>query len=265
MNDTFKNRIREQFGKTAEGYVRDSGFAGGEDLDAARELLDPTPEDVLLDVACGGGHTALYFAPLVRSVVASDLTMQMLKKAQEYIAEEGQVENVTFREADAEDLPFPAGAFTILTCRIAPHHFPDVPRALGEFHRVLRRKGGRMVIIDTLLPDDPEIAEFYQKMERLRDPTHVRAFTRREWVAMIEQAGFAVEETRVFEKTHDFQEWARRAGLNREGVQRLNRFFIEAPATAQEYFRIETFAGEAESYTDRKLLIYATRLEKEKK
>lgn len=264
MGRDFKDRVREQFGKTADGYVRNKGFATGDDLGEAAKLLKPTPDDTLLDVACGGGHTALYFAPLVRSVVASDLTMQMLKRAQEYISEEGKVENVTFREADAEDLPFPAGAFTLLTCRIAPHHFPDVPRALREFHRVLRR-GGRMVVIDTLLPDDPEIAEFFHTMERMRDPTHVRAFTEDEWVRMAEEAGFLVQETKSFPKTHDFQEWARRAGLNREGVQRLNRYFIQAPSKVHDYFQVETFAGEVESYTDRKLLLYATRPEKEKK
>ncbi len=245
--------------------LRDNGFAKGEDLAEMARLLQPTNEDIMLDVACGGGHTALFFAPLVRSVVASDLTMLMLKKAQEYISEEGGVENVTFREADAEDLPFPAGSFTILTCRIAPHHFPDVPRALREFHRVLRRKGGRLAIVDTLLPDDPEIAEFYQAMEKLRDPTHVQAYTREEWVTMLEGAGFAVEETKVFPKNHDFTTWARRAGLNRDGVKRLNQFFIDAPEKVHDYFQIETFAGEVENYTDRKLLIYATRLEKEKK
>ncbi|BCR05909.1 SAM-dependent methyltransferase [Desulfuromonas versatilis] len=265
MTSNFKDRVREQFGRTADSYVRDNGFAKGKDLAEMVRLLQPTGEDIMLDVACGGGHTALHFAPLVRSVVASDLTMLMLKKAQEYISEEGGVENVTFREADAEDLPFPAGSFTILTCRIAPHHFPDVPRALREFHRVLRRKGGRLAIVDTLLPDDPEIAEFYQTMEKLRDPTHVRAYTREEWVTMMEEAGFAVEETKVFPKNHDFATWARRSGLNREGVKRLNQHFIEASDKVHDYFQIETFAGEVENFTDRKLLVYATRLEKEKK
>ena len=262
MKEAFKNRVREQFGRAAESYVRDRGFAKGDDLAEAVRLLQPTLEDTMLDVACGGGHTALYFAPLVRSVVASDLTMQMLKRAQEYIAEEGKVENVTFREADAEDLPFPAGSFTLLTCRIAPHHFPDVPRALAEFHRVLRRKGGRMVLIDTLLPDDPEVAEFYQTMEKMRDSTHVRAYTRQEWTEMLEAAGFEVAATRLFPKTHDFQEWARRAGLNREGIQQLNRFFIDASTKVQDYFQVETFAGEVESYTDQKLLLFANRIEK---
>ncbi|HAD03457.1 MAG: SAM-dependent methyltransferase [Desulfuromonadales bacterium GWD2_61_12] len=259
MARNFKDKVREQFGRTADGYVRNRGFAQGDDLVEAARLLKPSPEDVLLDVACGGGHTALYFSPLVRSVVASDLTMQMLKKAQEFISEEGGVENVTFREADAEDLPFPSGSFTMLTCRIAPHHFPDVPRALREFHRVLRRKEGRMVIIDTLLPDEEKIAQFYQEAEQMRDPTHVRAYTKAQWTTMIEDAGFDVQQTKTFPKTHEFQEWARRTGLNREGVQRLNRFFIEATPDIADYFQIETFAGEVESYTDRKLLVYATR------
>ncbi len=259
MTRDFKNKVREQFARTADRYVRNRGFAQGADLEEASRLLLPTTDDVLLDVACGGGHTALFFAPKVRSVVASDLTMQMLKKAQEYISEEGGVENVTFREADAEDLPFPAGSFTIVTCRIAPHHFPDVPRALHEFHRVLRRKVGRLVIIDTLLPEDEEIADFYQTMEKMRDPTHIRAFRESEWRSMLEEAGFSVEATGTFPKTHDFQEWAKRAGLNRDGVQQLNRYFIDAPDKVQDFFQIETFAGEVESYTDQKLLLYATR------
>ncbi|PKN12245.1 MAG: SAM-dependent methyltransferase [Deltaproteobacteria bacterium HGW-Deltaproteobacteria-4] len=259
MARNFKDKVREQFGRTADGYVRNKGFAQGEDLSEAVRLLKPTQDDVMLDVACGGGHTALYFAPYVRSVVASDLTMQMLKKAQEYISEEGGVENVTFREADAEDLPFPSGAFTILTCRIAPHHFQDVPRALKEFHRVLRRKEGRLVIVDTLLPEEEEIAAFLQKIEKSRDVTHVQSYRQEEWVRMIDEAGFDVRETEILPKTHEFQEWAKRTGMSREAVQQLNRTFIDAPAKVQDYFKLETFAGEVESFTDQKILIFATR------
>jgi len=259
MARNFKDKVREQFGRTADGYVRNKGFSHGEDLAEAVRLLKPTQDDVMLDVACGGGHTALYFAPYVRSVVASDLTMQMLKKAQEYISEEGGIENVTFREADAEDLPFPSGAFTILTCRIAPHHFQDVPRALKEFHRVLRRKEGRLVIVDTLLPEDEEIAAFLQKIEKTRDVTHVQSYRQEEWVRMIDEAGFDVRETEIIPKTHEFQEWAKRTGMSREAVQQLNRIFIDAPAKVQDYFKLETFAGEVESFTDQKILVFATR------
>lgn len=258
MTREFKNRVRERFGRAAEGYIRDAGFATGDDLDMMVELLQPSSDDNMLDVACGGGHTALRFSPLVRSVVASDLSMVMLKKAQEYVSEEGEVDNVIFREADAEDLPFPAGAFTLLTCRIAPHHFPDVPRALNEFHRVLRR-GGRMALVDTLKPSDPEIAEWHQEVEQLRDNTHIRAFTLEEWTDMVAAAGFIIHETVIVEKTHDFPAWASRGGMSRNAIADLNKLFDEAPNKVQDYFQIETFAGEVETYTDQKLLIYASR------
>jgi ubiquinone/menaquinone biosynthesis C-methylase UbiE len=264
MDTKFKNRVREQFGRTAAACVEATHFSGGKDLEEAARLLQPTQDDNLLDVACGGGHLALFFAPKVRQVVASDLTMLMLKKAQEHIAEEGGVDNVIFREADAEDLPFPAGSFTLLTCRIAPHHFPDVPRALQEFHRVLRR-GGRMVIIDTLMPDDPEIARFYQAMETMRNPTHIKAYTEEQWETMVEAAELILQETKTIEIEHDFQAWIKTGGVTRSKAQELNKFFMDAPAKVHDFYKIESFAGEIENFTDKKILIYATRKEKEKK
>jgi hypothetical protein len=51
MPSEFKDKVREQFGRTAAGYVQSKGFAGGADLEEAVRLLKPTPEDSLLDVA----------------------------------------------------------------------------------------------------------------------------------------------------------------------------------------------------------------------
>ena len=85
-----------------------------------------------------------------------------------------------------------------------------------------------MVVIDTLLPEEPEIAEFYQEMEKMRDPTHIRAYTENEWVEMTGSAGFILHETAIFTKTHDFPTWAKRAGLNRDGMMKLNKFFVDA-------------------------------------
>ncbi len=237
--------------------------AQGSELERLVDIAQPQPDWIVLDVATGGGHTALAFAPYVAWVVATDVTPRMLEKAEAYVTSQG-VTNVEFKPADAVNLPFEDETFDLVTCRIAPHHFPDVPRALKEFHRVLRR-GGRMVIIDTLLPLDPEIAEFYQTMEKMRDPTHIRAYTEEEWRQMIEDAELILHETRILPKQHDFHDWARRAGMSKTKIQELNRFFMDAPAKIHDYFQIESFAGEVETYTDQKLLIYATRKEKEKK
>jgi 3-methyladenine DNA glycosylase Tag len=122
-----------------------------------------------------------------------------------------------------------------------------------------------MVIIDTLLPEDREVAEFFQTFEQMRDPTHIRAYSEEEWRQMVVDADLILHETKIIPKTHDFQEWAKRSGLKRQEIQQLNRFFMDAPPKIHDYFKIESFAGEVETYTDQKLLIYATRKEKEKK
>ena len=76
---------------------------------------------------------------------------------------------------------------------------------------------------------------------------------------MIQEAGFILHETAIIPKTHDFTTWAKRAGLKRDAVSALNKFFVDAPEKVQDYFQIETFAGEVEAYTDRKVLVYASR------
>jgi hypothetical protein len=82
---------------------------------------------------------------------------------------------------------------------------------------------------------------------------------------MIADADLILHEMKTIPKQHDFQEWAKRSGLKREEIQTLNRFFMAAAPKIHDYFKIETFAGEVETYTDQKLLIYASRKEKEKR
>ncbi len=245
-------------------YLEQCNTAELKDLCASAELLQPSPEDQMLDVACGEGEATLFFAPLVRQVVASDLTMQMLKKAQEQISESGGIENVTFREADAQDMPFPAGSFTLLTCRIATHHFPKLEQALKEFHRVLRR-GGRMVVIDLPQPEDPEIADFYQKLESCRNPTHVRTYNEKDWRRMLAEAEFILGESQEVVIPFDFQEWVKQKNVGKECAKAISHQLASAPRKIQDYFQVELFAGELESFSERRLVITAKRPEKEKK
>ncbi len=261
MNKGHKDRVRTQFGKTADEYIRADDFAGGEDLEATRELLAPTADDLMLDVATGGGHTALYFAPLVKSVVASDLTIRMLKKAQEFIAEQQKIDNVIFREADAEDLPFPSGAFTLLTCRIAPHHFLDLDRALREFNRVLRHRG-RMAIVDTLRPNNEDIADFQNHFEKLRDPSHHRTYSLSDWIRRLEEAGFINIKTRIIRKEHDFQRWMKRTHMTTEAEHELCRLFMGCDERIQAYFQIASGEGALRRFSDEKVLLYAEKTPK---
>ena len=73
-----KSRSQERFGQFAERYVTSQSHAKGSDLDRLFEIANPQADWLVLDVATGGGHTALKFAPHVQSVIASDLTFKML-------------------------------------------------------------------------------------------------------------------------------------------------------------------------------------------
>src|ERR1044071_2143724 len=82
---TIKDLVQETFGAAAQGYVTSSIHAKGGDLQRLIELARPRGDERLLDVATGGGHTALAFAPHVREDVATDLTPKMLAAAEAFI------------------------------------------------------------------------------------------------------------------------------------------------------------------------------------
>ena len=80
-----KAAIQEQFGKTAEAYVHSPTHANQPDLAQMVERAHLHGDEQVLDIATGGGHTALAFAPHVREVVATDLTPRMLDAARHFI------------------------------------------------------------------------------------------------------------------------------------------------------------------------------------
>ena len=169
MNENHaKAAIQEQFGKTAEAYVQSPTHANQPDLAQMVERAHLHGDEQVLDIATGGGHTALAFAPHVREVVATDLTPRMLDAARHFI--QGQrIENVRFEPADAEALPFPDASFDIVTCRVAPHHFGDVQQFVREVARVLR-VGGRFVLVDNVAPSDEALDQLDQRRRSAARP-----------------------------------------------------------------------------------------------
>lgn len=128
MDKPSKSEIQKQFGKNAHQYAVSEGHAHGDDLDILIELLEPAPDMRVLDVATGAGHTAAAIAPLVASVVAIDLTAEMVHEAEQLFSRRG-LRNAAARVMDAEALLFPDASFDAVTCRIAPHHFPNIEKA----------------------------------------------------------------------------------------------------------------------------------------
>jgi len=257
MSASEKAQVQSQFGKSAPAYVTSRDHAGGDDLDRLLEWAGGQTWSRALDLATGGGHTARAIARLTRRVVAADLTVPMLSAAREFIRETG-IENVTFVAGDAEGLPFQNESFDLVTCRIAPHHFSDVPLAVSEVGRVLK-PGGSFLLVDILGRDDPELAAFITEVERRRDPTHVRAYRKPEWKAFLRAAGLTVIDEAVVAKVRQREDWCARTRVPAQAKAELERFVRAAPAHLLEAFAFRIEDGRISAFTDRMLLMRGER------
>lgn len=254
-DDAQKRRVRQQFAGTGSAYVTSGLHAAGDDLPRMRTVAQPQRTDHVLDIATGGGHVALAFAPRVASVVATDLTPEMLDRAAAFIQSKG-VTNVTFQVADAEALPFADDQFNIVTCRIAPHHFPHPDRFVHEVARVLA-PGGRFVLIDSTVPAGP-VGRRFNEFERLRDPSHVRSLTDQEWLHLLQTNGLTVQAIEHFPRRHDFADWTQRADVPEADLTALAQRLLDAPPAVQSAFKVERQGDRLIAFTDIKTLFLAT-------
>jgi ubiquinone/menaquinone biosynthesis C-methylase UbiE len=253
-DDEKKAQVQDYFSRTAEGYVASFSHRTGDDLQRLIELGEWGTEQQALDVATGGGHTALAIAPYVGQVTVTDLTPRMLEKAREYLLSQG-VTNAQCQVADAEQLPFPAASFNCVTCRIAPHHFPNIAQFVEEVARVLK-PGGLFLLIDCMSPSDPELDVFDNTVEKWRDPSHGRSCNTEEWLAFFRQAGLTIEHMEYFRKIHYYDDWTARSGIVADEKARLARFILESDARIRSYFEVaQRFDGQLDSFTNDFILL----------
>lgn len=237
-----KSRVRATYTAAAEAYVTSPTHASGPDLEQLVNLVAPQPGEHALDLSTGGGHVALALARAGAVVTAVDLTPAMLAAARTHLREAG-IDDVTYVVGDAEQLPFLDGTFDLVTVRIAPHHYADVRAAMAEVARVLV-PGGRLGLIDNIVPEDGALARLMNEWEQRRDPSHVRALPRSEWDALLAEVGLRITALEVGRKRHTFAPWAERTGMDPTARQALARDMLAANDAARKAFSVEGFDEE---------------------
>ena len=151
-----------------------------------------------LDVATGGGHVARRLREAGLEVVTCDPAP-------------GMEPDVI---CSAEDLPFADASFDVVACRRAAHHFADVRAALAEMARVSRG----LVLIEDLLYDGEEAEEAH----RIRDPSHVRAYSEAEWRHLFDEAGLDIEALELFRgRSIPYEPWLERVGCEGAEAERV--------------------------------------------
>jgi SAM-dependent methyltransferase len=194
---THSELIRDQFTRQATPFSTAAPIADAAALAMIVEAAEAGPNDTALDVACGGGIVVCGFAPHVHHATGIDMTPAMLDRARNLAAERG-LGNVTWHEGDVTRLPFPEGAFTIVVTRFAVHHFPNPRAVLAEMIRVCA-PGGRIVVVDTFASSDPTKAAEFNRLELLRDPSHVRCLGLADLRALFRDAGLGEPRERFYE------------------------------------------------------------------
>ena len=218
--------MTDAWSERATAYRESPTHASDADLDIVVEMCNPHEGVKVLDVATGGGHVARRLREQGAEVVTADPAPGM--------------------QADvlcaAEDLPFADGSFDVVVTRIAPHHFSDIGKAVGELARV----SNRVVVVE----DTQYTSEEVEAAEKLRDPTHIRNYSEEEWRELLESAGLEIERVETFAKTHDFEAWLARTECSGEDAVRVRELL--APHTSED----------RKSWHDTKLIVKARKSQK---
>ena len=193
--------ILDQFTRQATVFSTAPTITDEDALQMIVEAARPGPDDRLLDVACGPGLVVCAFAPHVCDATGIDVTPAMLDRARKLAADK-DLANVAWRQGDVYALPYDDASFTIITTRFSFHHFLDPAAVLREMVRVCAA-GGRIVVVDDYASEDPAKAAAFNRLEKLRDPSHSRCLTLTELKGLFGAAGLPDPDATFYELRGD--------------------------------------------------------------
>jgi SAM-dependent methyltransferase len=193
--DEQRRLIVEQFTKQAVPF---SQMPHHNDEDTNRLVIETAgigSEDTVLDVACGPGLITCAVARIARQVTGIDITPAMIEEARKRQQSMGLV-NMAWKVGDVLPLPFPGSSFSAVITRYSFHHFLDPEAVLTEMVRVCH-PGGRVAVVDVFMSTS-EQADVYDRMEKLRDPSHTQALLLSELTGMFHDAGLREMKTAFY-------------------------------------------------------------------
>ena len=217
-----ETQIANMFDKIASKYDFLNGLLSlNQDKTWRRALIENIPNQqggALLDVATGTGDVALQAMqhhPEYKEFTGVDISNGMLELAREKQSRFGKKERITFSKMTAEDLKFPDNTFDCLTISFGLRNVVNKQNALKEFNRVLKKGGGKLLILEFFEPENSLLSRgfrfyFRKILPRIGGlfadrsaytylPESVRSFySTAELTQMIENVGFQSVRTKPF-------------------------------------------------------------------
>ena len=156
-------RVRGVFSNVASRYdLMNDAMSGGMHRlwkDRFVRRVKPRAGEQILDMAGGTGDIAFRLAQHGAAVTVADINPEMLEVGMRRAQQRG-IDGLVWTEANAETLTFPDRFFDAYTIAFGIRNVTDIPAALREAHRVLRR-GGRFFCLEFSTTQWPGFAEVY--------------------------------------------------------------------------------------------------------
>src|ERR1017187_1502296 len=237
LMNQIQRAAQQQFDRQSDRYGQGHILSDVSDVqDALRRLVWLKPGRAL-DVATGAGHTGLCLAGAGWQVTLADISTALLERAATTARERGL--HVETRQHAAESFPYAKDKFDLVTCRVAAHHFSDPAAFVRETARVLKPDGALLLIDGSIEDVQPVAEEWIHAIEKLRDPSHHRFLTQRNWIRLSEEAGLSVAfcELQPF-KQPDLNWYFDTAGTTPENRAKVLELVSHAPPEPRNLFRL---------------------------
>ncbi|BFM12778.1 hypothetical protein R50072_29310 [Simiduia litorea] len=167
-------------------------------LAITREYL--RADSTVLEFGCGSGATAIFHAPYVEHVVATDISGKMIEAA-ERKANEAGVKNIDFRQGTLDNLKPQNQRFDAVLGLNVLHLLEDVDGAIANVHQLLKEDG--VFISSTSLIAEINFAFRWliSGMQLLGFAPHVSRFTKSQLISKLLKTGFTIE--REWQTSHE--------------------------------------------------------------
>ncbi len=211
-------RVGEVFSNVARNYdLMNDAMSGGMHRlwkDRFVRRVKPRAGEHILDMAGGTGDIAFRMAETGAAITVADINPEMLSVGVERAAQRG-IDGLVWTEANAETLQFPDRFFDAYTIAFGIRNVTDIPKALREAHRVLKR-GGRFFVLEFSTTQWPGFAEIYDAYSHKLVPKLGKLLARDE-----ESYRYLIESIRRFPDMPSFERMIAEAGFRQTKVEPL--------------------------------------------
>jgi ubiquinone/menaquinone biosynthesis C-methylase UbiE len=214
--------IIEQFSLQAIPFAELSGHS--DSMQMLIQLSEVSTADNVLDIACGPGIVACEFAEYADHVTGIDITPKMIEQAEKR-QQEKKLTNLSWKIGDVLPLPFPDSYFSLVITRYSFHHFLDPLAVMLEMVRVCK-PSGKVMIVDAVLP--PEKVDAYNRMEKLRDPSHTKALSFNEMAKVIDASGLNNIRTARYKVEMELEKQLSASFPNPGDDEKLRQMFVSS-------------------------------------